>query len=64
MGAFMGTLAFKRLHKIWATRMDGIKARLLRGGGDTYEDVQMNRARLAVYEEIFRDMTRMKGEPK
>lgn len=62
MGAFMSTLAFARLHKTWAARCDSIRNRLLRGVGDTYEDVLVNRARLAVYEEIYKDFSKMKGE--
>lgn len=62
VGAFMATIAFARLHKIWASRCDGLRDRLLRGTGDTYNDVTANRAKLSAYEEVLRDFRRLKGD--
>lgn len=62
VAAFMSTMAYARLHKIWAARCNGLHDLLLRGRGDTYNDVMANRAKLSAYEEIMRDFNRLKGD--
>ena len=62
VAAFMGSIAYAKLHKIWAARCNGLHDLLLRGRGDTYNDVVANRAKLSAYEEIMRDFQRLKGD--